>query len=511
MAAASRPAAAQTAVPTDFADQLVVGSFNIPVALAFLPDGRLFVIEQATARIRLIVNGALAAVDPVVTVDSVRTAYGEQGLLGIAVDPGWPARPYVYVQYDYIGAPVIRISRFTVGGDLAFGGDGSLTIDPASRHDVMSDLPDQTVIHNGGTLRFGPDGMLYSSLGDDGASCDAQHLAALRGKILRLDVSGLPPGPGGPPDKSLITPADNPFAAHPDPRARLVWQYGLRNPARFHVDPATGDLFIADVGTIYWEEISWAPAPGMNFGWPHYEGPLRTPMTCAGADSTLFVAPIYAYDRCDGGCELGASVISGGLYRRPPSASHAFPPEYDGDYFFTDYYRRFLRRLKRSGNTWSLAPPVPGQSSPTDWGFMFGLVTDFAEGPDGALYYCQQYMPYPAPGSGQVRRIVYTGTTSVAAPGWGGVEFAPAYPSPTRGAVTLTYRVPAASSAALRIYDVVGRPVRVLVAPGIHGPGSFEVRWDARDAQRRRVPAGVYLARLTVDGTDFVRRVVLLP
>jgi glucose/arabinose dehydrogenase len=152
-------------------------------------------------------------------VPSVRSTGGEQGLLGIVVDPGFPARPYLYVHYDYSGSATIRISRYTVAGDLGFTGDGSLTIDPLTRYDILTDIPDNASNHNGGTLRFGPDGMLYDSIGDDASSCQAQSLTVLAGKILRLNVSGLPSGGGGPPAKSLITPVDNPYVSNPNANA----------------------------------------------------------------------------------------------------------------------------------------------------------------------------------------------------------------------------------------------------------------------------------------------------
>src|SRR5690349_1924581 len=94
LALAARQASAQPAVlPSGFTDQLLVGGLSFPTGMAFLPDGRLLFVEQFSARIRLLVNGALAATDPVCTVPSVRSG-GERGLLGIAVDPGFPARPY---------------------------------------------------------------------------------------------------------------------------------------------------------------------------------------------------------------------------------------------------------------------------------------------------------------------------------------------------------------------------------------------------------------------------------
>ena len=199
LAPAAPPARAQATLPDDFVDELVVGGLDLPVGMAFLPDGRLILVEQKSARIRLVVNGALAAVDPVVVVPGVRIVGPERGLLGITVDPGFPARPYVYVHCNDSSSLIIRITRFTVGGDLAFTGNGSLTIATSTRRDVINNAPDAQGNHNGGTVRFGPDGMLYASLGEDAAECAAQDTSGLRGVILRLDVSGIPAGGGSAP------------------------------------------------------------------------------------------------------------------------------------------------------------------------------------------------------------------------------------------------------------------------------------------------------------------------
>ena len=162
LAVADRSRALAATVPTGFADQPAVtvgagAALDRPASMAFLPDGRLLVVEQKSAKIRLFVNGALAATDPVVALPSVRTAGGEQGLLGIAVDPGWPGRPYLYVHCDDASGPWIRISRYTAAGDLAFTADGSLTVDAATRYDLLNRLPDNASNHNGGTVRFGLD------------------------------------------------------------------------------------------------------------------------------------------------------------------------------------------------------------------------------------------------------------------------------------------------------------------------------------------------------------------
>jgi len=143
----------------------------------------------------------------------VRTTDDEQGLLGIAVDPGWPARPYLYIHCDDASGAFLRVSRYTATGDLAFATDGHLAVDPATRYDLLNRLPDNAPNHNGGTVRFGPDGMLYVSLGDDMDTARRRTRRSWWGKILRLDVTRLPPGAGGPPPVALLAAAGNPWAA----------------------------------------------------------------------------------------------------------------------------------------------------------------------------------------------------------------------------------------------------------------------------------------------------------
>jgi len=495
------PGLAAPVLPAGFSDQLVTAGFDLPVNLAFLPDGRAFVVERATARVRLIVNGAIAASDPVIAVDSVRTSHPEQGLLGIAVDPGWPARPYIYVQYDHAATPRIHIRRYTVGGDLLFTGNGSLTANPASRYEVFIDAPDNFGNHNGGNLKFGPDGKLYSSLGEDLEACYAQDPSLFYGKILRLDVSQLPPGPGGPAPYALITPADNPFVGNPDPRARLVWQYGLRNPWSFHFDPVTNEAFIADVGEARWEEIDIANAPGLNFGWPLLEGP-ESELMCSGQTGP-FTPAAYQYDRQ--AFANGAAVIGGGVYRRPPSGASVFPQEYEGTYFFSDIGEGFIRRIKRSGVTWGLAPPATGQPNATDWATGYDHVTIFVEAADGSLWYVYNNF---AP-AGAIRRIAYDGTTAVPlVPGDSRVRFG-VYPSPTHGATRVIVTLERPAALELGLYDLSGRLVRTLLT-GPRDPGRHEARWDGRDESGRPVAPGVYFVRLSVDGATYHRRVLLV-
>jgi len=490
---------AQATLPTDFADALVVGGFATPTGFAFLPDGRALVTEQLTGKIRLIVNGALSSTDPVGTVPNVRTDNFFRGVLGIAVDPRWPASPYVYV-HVCSNANHVLFSRFTVAGDLAFTGNGALTIDPATRYELTNDVFDAA--HNGGSLRFGPDQMLYASVGDSFFTpCAAQRLASLRGVVLRMDVRALPAGGGGPPPIAAITPADNPFVASSDAHARLVWAYGFRNPFRFHIDPATGVVFVADVGEDTWEEIDRLAAGGGDYGWPLFEGPMPY-TTCDGATGPD-LAPIHAYGD-------GHSAISAGVYHRPTGPYSGFPPSYDGDYFFSDYYNGALRRLEGSGSSWAIAASVPGQPNATDWATGMDEVSDYALARDGSLWYCRQGVNFAA-NTGQIRRIAYTGTVDVA-PGTPAVTaFAPPRPTPSHGVLALEYSLAAAARVTLSVHDLAGRRVRTIEPRQARGPGPHTAHWDGALDDGGRAAPGLYFVRLDTGAAVLVRRIVWIP
>ena len=492
-------AAGPGVVPTGFQDVLLAGGLDWPVAIALLPDGRVLFTEQFSGRIRLVVNGAISAVDPVCTVPGVRNNPGsEQGLLGLAIDPQWPGRPYLYVHYDDATTPTIHIARFTVTGDLDYTGSGSLTIDPASRYDLITDIPDNGIEHNGGTLRFGPDGRLYVSLGEDGVACASQDTTSLLGKILRLEVAGLPAGPGGPPARSAITPAGNPFGSHPDANARLIWTMGLRNPFRFWID-TDGALFIGDVGRSAWEEIDRVAAGGLDMGWPLIEGNASFG-NCPGVGSWEMVAPIYTYPHVN----YNYAVIGGPLIR--VSCGTLLPADYIGSYFFADYYDGFLRRLVGSGNSWSLAAPVAGQPNSTDWGTGFTDVSAWAIDCAGRMCYCRQSVGFEGM-TGEIRRVeIEAGGT----PGPQHVDFRPPWPSPARGAVTFDFTLAAPARVELTIYDGGGRLVRRVVPVRLEIEGDHREVWDGRDEKGGAVGPGLYFARLVVDGDPVVRRFPLL-
>lgn len=496
---------ASATFPPGFTDVRVCGGLNEPVGLALVPDAaslppRVLFVEQRTARVRMSLGGVVTTLG---TVPGVRSSDTERGLLGIAVDPNFPTSPYIYIHAtDSRFGTLITISRFTLTGDLADTGNGALAFDPASRYDLIRNLPDIASNHNGGTVRFGNGRTLYVSLGDDANNCSAQLVGVLAGKILRLDVTRLPAGPGGPAPYALLTAAGNPFATGSDSLARLVWASGLRNPFRFHVDPLTNDLFVGDVGENTWEEVTRFNAGGQNAGWPWREGAVAW-STCSGSQPAA-VAPIVSYNHSD-----GVVVISGGVYRRPAAGNVRFPLEYDGNYFFLDYYSGFMRRLSGSGSSWASGPAVTGQPNATDWASGMQDVSDVLLMPDGSLLYVRQSENSVAL-TGEIRRIAYPVTLGVMPSPHASLSFAAPNPTPSRGTVALRWSQSVSAPAQIVIYDVTGRTMRIVADHATLAAGSHERAWEGNDANGAPVAAGLYFAQLEVAGEVRRTRILLL-
>lgn len=491
------PARAQVALPTDFVNDVIVGGLDQPTSFAFLPDGRFFVTEQKTGKVRLIVNGHVAATDPALVVPNLASVGDERGLLGIAVDPAWPTRPFVYLYYDYVG-DVIRLVRYTATGDLAVPTGENITLN--SPRVLIGDVLDETIFHQAGCLRFGPDGMLYASLGDDAFDCKAFDITSLHGVIVRLKVDGVPAGAGSQVPRSMIAPPDNPFIANSDSNAKLVWAWGLRNPWRYQIDHVTGLIYGCDVGDNDFEEEDEI-RPGDFLGWPYREANMiRTLVDCpepGGPGATPYVPPIANFARDTN----SHAIVSGGMYRPVSGAIHNWPTGYypiRGDVFYTDYFVGDLKRITWNGSSWSPAAPVPGQPDPSSWGAGFLTASDFQVGLDGSLWWMQQFDDTFNPGTGSVNRIRFNGTTGVE-PGALAERTLVASPNPFVRAVDLSFRLAAPERVRLAIFDLSGREVATLL-DGAATAGENHARWDGLDARGGRVRAGVYFARLDRGG-----------
>lgn len=482
-------------LPSAFRDEIRIARIDRPTSLAFLPDGRLLVSEQFTGNIRIAVEGVTLLQPPVLVQGDLNINF-ERGLLSVAVDPGWPARPYLYVDYTSPGG--IRLIRYTGSGALDDSLSGALTFgDP---YVVLDSLPDVQTNHNGGTVKFGPDGMLYMSLGDDGRGCPAQDSTSMLGCILRLDVSSLPPGPGGPPPRRSLSPLDNPWHAmedaEPDSNASLVFAYGFRNPFRFQFDSLTGQVYVGDPGDDSWEELD-APVAGSNAGWPYREGYAFVNYPGCGEPGGMgadrFLDPIDWYPHTE-----GLAIIAAGVFRA--SAKTSWPSDLDGTVFYADWWSGMLRAIRHVGSIgWVRLQQVGTQA----WGTGLQFPVDFAWGPDGNLWWLSDQDSTQQANTGSLHRIVYGAEQLAVAADRAELCELAALPNPWRSHADLSFRLPRASNVRLEIFDLAGRRLTTLIdeprAAGIH-----TVRWPGAG----NPSAGLCFARLTWDGGSSTLRLV---
>ncbi len=348
----------QPAPPPTFSAVPVAGGIANPTAMAFAPDGRLFVCQQ-TGQLRVIENGVLLP-DPFVAI-TVNSS-GERGLLGIAFDPNFATNQFVYVYYTAT-TPAIhnRVSRFTASGNVAVAGSEVPILD-------LNNL--SATNHNGGAIHFGPDGMLYIAVGENANAANSQSVGNLLGKILRINSDGTLP---------INNPTTFPgIAGSPSGINQAIWSVGLRNPYTFDFQPGSGRMFINDVGQTSWEEINDGIA-GSNYGWSLCEGVCSPP-------NANFRDPLFQYGH-GGGATTGCAITGGAFYN---PAIVTYPSDYVGKYFYAEFCSGWIRRFDPATGT--SQPFVSGLSSPVD----------LKVGPDGNLYYLVRG------GGGAVFKIVYS-------------------------------------------------------------------------------------------------------
>ena len=306
--------------------QTIATGFDNPVDIAHCGDERLFIVERDGA-IRIIEGNGNVLSTPFLDIDSdVSSSPNERGLLGLAFHPDYLNNGYFYVNYT-INNGNTRVSRFSVSAN-----DPNVA-DPNSEL-VLLETFQPFWNHNGGCMKFGPDGYLYTTIGDGGSGGDPQANGQNRnsylGKMLRIDVDN-----GNP----YAIPADNPFVNDPSTLDE-IWALGLRNAWRFSFDQVTGDVWIGDVGQSKWEEIDFQPASsqgGENYGWRCYEA--DEDFNTSGCDPIgTMTFPIFVYANS---LSVGCSVTGGIVYR-----GCEFPGLY-GHYIFADYC---------SGRFWSIIP-----------------------------------------------------------------------------------------------------------------------------------------------------------
>jgi glucose/arabinose dehydrogenase len=456
--ASAGPADAAT-LPSNFQERTVFSGLTNPTAVRFAADGRVFVAEKS-GLVKVFSN--LDDTTPTTFAD-LRTEvhnFWDRGLLGLALDPDFPARPYVYVLYTH-DAPIGgtaprwgmpsassdscptppgpttdgcvvsgRLSRLQAAGDVMTGSETVL----------VEDWCQQFPSHSIGSLAFGADGKLYVS-GGDGANFNFADYGQAGSP---LNPCGDPPVPPGgtqtPPTaeggalrsqdvRTTADPtglngavlrldpatgaglADNPFGSSSDPNSRRIVAYGLRNPFRFTIRPGTSEVWLGDVGWNDWEEIDrvlpQTPTDAAeNFGWPCYEGTGRQP----GYDSAnlnlceslyaqgagAVVAPYFAWSHA-APVVPGESCPAGGSSAAGLSFYGGGP--YPADFDGALFFSDYSRNCIWVMKTGGAALPSP--SAVTTFAAGAANPVDLQVGPSGELYYADF-------AGGTIRRFEYT-------------------------------------------------------------------------------------------------------
>ena len=340
----------------------------------------------------------------------------ERGLGSIQLHPDFDTNNYLYVYYTFPkfgncdrensnDGPVNRLSRWTFDPNTN-------TINATSEYVLFDTASTRYAHHNSGKIEFGNDGLLYVSIGDLGASVEAQKLNSLAGSIVRItDTGGIPP--------------DNPFAqdsqgvrchltgrASDGKKCKELYAIGLRNPWRFTMDPHTTDkvrFFVNDVGGATWEEISqggtdWENATNwnwkygiQNFGWAVREGPCpRDEKTCTNGWNGGYIHPLHFYIHQGGGAVTAGTFVPSGIW----------PSEYDKKYLFADFVfgKMYILTHGSEPDCLDCNPAVSYNTVEEFTSFPKIITMKFGPYQEGqqALYYTI------AGSSGLMRRIVYT-------------------------------------------------------------------------------------------------------
>jgi glucose/arabinose dehydrogenase len=303
-----------------------VRGLEIPWALAFAPDGRAFVSERP-GRVRVIREGRLEP-QPVLTLPVAHV--GEGGLLGLALHPRFPNPPYVYVYYTYEREGLRnRVERLREQ-------QGRLVRDRV----ILDDIPG-AFVHDGGRIRFGPDGMLYVGTGDARQPSLAQDPRSLAGKILRVTAEG-------------TVPADNPFPGSP------VYSLGHRNVQGLAWHPETRNLYATEHGPsgergFAHDEVNLV-RPGGNYGWPD--------LLCGQGGRPGFLDAVACSGE-DTWAPSGAEFVTRGAWRGRLLVANLRGAHLRAFVLSADGTRVERQEVVLSG---------------------FGRLRDVVEGPDGAVY-----------------------------------------------------------------------------------------------------------------------------
>ena len=457
-------------------------AFHEPLFLTHAGDGsdRIFVVERSGI-IKVFPNRDDVDEAKVFLDISEQTndEKGEMGLLGLAFHPQYADNGQFYVYYTRgaLGELISRLSEYRVAVD------DRDRADPASERVIM-EVEQPSENHNGGSIAFGPDGLLYWGLGDGSPRLDsfhtAQNLESVLGAIVRIDVDG---STGGLP---YAIPSDNPLTGNENGWREELWAWGLRNPWRFSFDRTTGTLWVGDVGQDLWEEVDIVEKGG-NYGWSIIEG-LHCFSPKEDCDEEGLIPPVVEFGR-----ELGSSVIGGYVYRGPRLL------RLQGTYVYGDFGSRNIWGLRYAeGRVQEHAQIARSPSN----------ISSFGEDEAGEVYVVNViansiYVLDEKPGneptgvseSGEVLPFTFVLEQS--------------YPNPFNSGTTIAFELAEDIGVRLEIFDLLGRRVATLIDE-FRRAGQHRATWDGTDLEGIPAASGTYLYRLSGGGLAQARKMVLL-
>jgi glucose/arabinose dehydrogenase len=427
-----------------------------PIAFQFLPNGNVIMTHKPGEVKIYTLNNTVVSTFWLFN-DSCLNNF-ERGTLGICLDPNYGTNHYVYVYYVHAVPPLtttpqfLRVVRLTESSNVG--------TNPYIVFNYGIGTPAGN--HMGGNIRFGPDGKLYVTIGENAVSSNAQLLTNPKGKILRLNSDG-------------SIPTDNPFYDDGNPNTGnddRIWCYGLRNSFDFTFSPVNDSIYASENGANTWDEVNFIRR-GKNYGWPVCEGycvpynpAYRQPMAVWGSPlPALTGIMIYNGSQMP---ELNNKLFVGS------NNTNGNAQLYKCDLGNAPYYDTIVSRSVFAN---------------------LNNLTGMMQGPDGNIYVLKG--GYTT--AGVLYRIKHdpNGVSNQNIP----VSFSleQNFPNPFNPVTTIKYSLDRRSYITLKIFDQLGREMHVLVS-GEKDAGSYEVNWDASN-----YPSGVYFYRLT-NGTQSLER-----
>lgn len=431
----------------------VISDLIKPIAFDFLPNGNV-IVTQKTGLVK-IYNQNNQELSTFWNFSDSCISANECGTLGICLDPNYVTNNYIYIFYIHATPRQSRVVRLTNNSNI--GSNPFIVFNP-SRDTTLQ------CIHAGGNIKFGRDGKLYISLGDNANSSNSQMLNNPHGKILRINNDG-------------TIPTDNPFYDDGNPNIGnddRIWAYGLRNSFDFCFSPVNDSIYASENGANLFDEVNFI-RKGKNYGWPVCEG-------YCSPYNPLYKQPMHVWG--------------------PPFPAPTGIMVYSGTQL-NEFDKKLLMGSASQGLficTLGNAPYLDTVINVTPFVFFSNVLTGMKQGTDGYIYLLN-YL-YTAPGFLFRLRHSTVGINNNNSHLY--YSLSQNYPNPFNPTTTIKYSILKASKVQLKIYNTLGLEVATLVNENKQS-GDYEVEWDASS-----FPSGVYFYRFISGDFSTAKKMVLI-